>query len=114
MEQRTAEYSSLPLVAFVTMIKNLKIPVVYVKDEGEGWSCWTEYDTIGPINTYGIGDTLDEAIDDYLDALKEIAECIYEDNLPDKYTSAEYLAKILMSSKEELRQCLNGRISEDS
>ena len=114
MEQRTTEYASLPLVAFVTMIKNLKIPVRYIKCDDGSWSCWTEFDTFGPINTYGLGATLDEAIDDYVDALKEIAECIYDDNLPDKYTSAEYLAKILISSKEELKQCLNGRISEDS
>ena len=71
MEQQTTEYSSLPLLAFVAMIKNLKIPVVYVKDDDGSWSCWTEYDTFGPINTYGIGATLDEAIDDYIDALKE-------------------------------------------
>ena len=114
MEQIATEYASVPLVAFVTMIKNLQIPVRYVKGENGSWSCWTEFDTFGPINTYGIGETLDEAIDDYVDALKEIAECIYEDNLPDKYTSAEYLAKILMCSKEELKKCLNGRISEDS
>ena len=114
MEQRNVDYSSLPLLAFVASIRNLKIPVEYVKGEDGSWSCWTEFDTYGPINTYGIGATLDEAIDDYIDALKEIAESIYEDNVPDKYTSAEYLAKILMSSKEELRKCLNGRISEDS
>ncbi|MBQ3395522.1 MAG: hypothetical protein IJG55_04220, partial [Synergistaceae bacterium] len=65
----------------------------------------------GTIQTYGVGATFDEAVDDYVDALKEIAECIYEDNLPEDDISVEWLAKIMMSSKDELKQCLNGRIS---
>ena len=114
MEQRNVDYSSLPLLAFVARIRNLKIPVEYIKGEDGSWSCWSNTNCYGLTQTYGWGTTFDEAIDDYVTALKEIAECIYQDSVPDKYTSAEYLAKILMSSKEELRKCLNGRISEDS
>lgn len=113
MEQRTVDYS-MPLLAFVAMLKNLEIPVEYVKEDNGSWSCWTKPGHPGLMHTHGTGTTLDEAFDDYIDALKEIAECIYEDNVPDKNTSAEYLSKILMSSKEELKKCLNGRISEDS
>ena len=114
MQTQTNECISLPMLAFIAAIKNLNIPVRYVKGDDGSWCCRTEADTFGPINTYGVGATLDEAIDDYVDALKEIAECIYEDDLPDKYTSSEYLAKILMSSKKELKKCLDGKISEDS
>ena len=114
MEQRTNDYASLPLLAFVARIKNLPLPVEYVHEDDGSWSCWTEPDSSGIMHTHGTGATLDEAFDDYVDALKEIAECIYEDNVPDKNTSIDYLAKILMSSREELRRCLNGRTSEDS
>ena len=108
------EYGTIPLDAFLTNVRNMRIPVVYVKGDDGSWSCWTEFDTEGYINTYGVGDTLDEAIDDYLDALKEIAECIYDFNLPEDTMSVEYLAKIFMSPKENLKQCLDGKISEDS
>ena len=114
MEQRNVDYSSVPLLAFVTRIRDLKIPVEYVKEDDESWSCWTKPDHPGLMHTHGTGATLDEAFDDYVDALKEIAVCIYEDSVPDKNTSAEYLSKILMSSKEELKRCLSGKISEDS
>ena len=114
MEQHTAECRNTELAAFLTKVKNLQIPVRYVPEDNGHWSCWSKSDCDGLTQTYGWGTTFNEAVDDYVDALKEIAECIYEDNLPDKYTSAEYLAKILMCSKEELKKCLNGRISEDS
>ena len=97
MEQRTNDYASLPLLAFVAKIKNLKIPVEYVHEDDGSWSCWTDPNYLGIMHTHGTGATLDEALDDYVDALKEIAECIYEDNVADKNTSSEYLSKILMS-----------------
>ena len=108
------EYETIPLDTFLKNVRSLRIPVEYIRDEDGSWSCWTEFDTDGYINTYGVGATLDEAIDDYVDALKEIAECIYEDNLPEDNMSVEYFAKIFMSPKEILKQCLDGKISEDS
>ena len=114
MNNMTANYEILPLTAFVTHIKNLTIPIEYVREDNGSWSCWTKPRYFGLMHTHGTGATLDEALDDYVDALKDIAECIYQENLPDEHTSAEYLAKILMSSKEELKQCLNGKICEDS
>ena len=46
------------------------------------WRCWTKPGVWGLIKAHGTGATLDEAIDDYLDTSKEIADCIYQDNLP--------------------------------
>ncbi|MBQ7219935.1 MAG: hypothetical protein IJS28_03030 [Synergistaceae bacterium] len=111
MEQRTVDCLSLPLLAFVARIRNLKIPVEYVREDNGHWSCWTKYNAPGTIQTYGVGITFDEAVDDYIDALKEIARCIYEDDEPTDDVSFEFFAKILMSSKEELKKCLDGMIS---
>ncbi|MBQ6772860.1 MAG: hypothetical protein IJP48_02235 [Synergistaceae bacterium] len=108
------EYGTIPLDAFLKNVKSLRIPVEYVREDNGHWSCWTKHDISGLINTYGVGDNFNEAIDDYIDALKEIAECIYEDNLPEDNISVEYLAKIFMSPKEELKKCLDGKILEDS
>ncbi len=107
------DYASLPLLAFVARIKNLRIPVEYEQEDNGSWSCWSDPHCEGLTQTYGCGNTFDEAVNDYVDALKEIAACIYEDEVLDKNTSAEYLTKILICSKEELKQCLDGKISED-
>ena len=112
MEQQTAGYGIIPLAAFLTTVRNLTIPVEYVREDNGDWSCWTKPGYLGLMHTHGTGNTLEEALDDYIDALKEIAESIYQYNLPDEYTSVEYLTKILISSKEELKQCLSGKISE--
>ena len=111
MEQRTAEYGQIPLASFLANVRNITIPVEYVREDNGHWSCWTKHDIPGTIQTFGVGDNFNEAVDDYVDALKEIAECIYEDNIPDINTSPEYLMKFLASSKEELKKCLDGRIS---
>lgn len=108
------QYGTMPLNAFLANVRDLKIPIEYVKEDNGHWSCWTQHDSTDLFNTYGVGSNFIEAIDDYGDALKEIADCIYEDNLPEDNLSAEYLVKIMASPKEELRQCLNGKILEDS
>ena len=111
MEQ---QYGTVPLAPFLAAVRNVTIPVKYVREDNGHWSCWTRHGVPGTINTYGVGTTFDEAVDDYVDALKEIAECIYEDDVPEDNISVECLAKILMSSKEELKKCLDGEISGDS
>ena len=114
MEQHTAEYGRIPLTAFLANVRNITIPVEYVREDNGHWSCWTKHDIPGTIQTFGVGDNFNEAVDDYVDALKEIAECIYEDDLPEDDISVEWLAKILMTSKEDLKKCLDGKISYDS
>ncbi len=111
MEQRIPEYGTIPLTPFLANVRNVTIPVQYIREDNGHWSCWTKHDMPGLIQTYGVGETFNEAVDDYVDALKEIAECIYEDDVPEDNISVECLAKILMSSKEELKQCLDGKIS---
>ena len=114
MEQHIAEYGRISLAAFLANVRNITIPVEYVREDNGHWSCWTKHDIPGTIQTFGVGDNFNEAVDDYVDALKEIAECIYEDDLPEDDISVEWLAKILMTSKEELKKCLDGKISYDS
>lgn len=114
MEQHTAEYGRIPLAAFLANVRNITIPVEYVREDNGHWSCWTKHDIPGTIQTFGVGDNFNEAVDDYVDALKEIAECIYEDDLPEDDISVKWLAKILMTSKEDLKKCLDGKISYDS
>ena len=114
MMEQTAGYGTIPLAPFLANVRNLTIPVEYVREDNGHWSCWTRHDFHKVFSTYGTGSTFNEAVDDYVDALKEIAECIYEDDVPEDNISVEYLAKIMMSSKEELRKCLDGRISYDS
>ena len=100
------QYGKIPLDAFLANVKSLRIPVEYVKEDNGHWSCWTRHDISGLINTYGVGTNFIEAIDDYGDALKEIADCIYEEDLPEDKLSVEYLVNIMASPKEELKQCL--------
>ena len=108
------QYGTMPLNAFLANVRDLKIPVEYVKEDKGDWSCWTEPYYLGLVHTHGTGATLNEAFNDYVDALKEITECVYEDNLPEDNISIEYMAKIMASPNEELRKCLAGRILEDS
>ncbi|MBQ7733986.1 MAG: hypothetical protein IJT58_08210 [Synergistaceae bacterium] len=112
MEQRKTEYYAVPLNVFIKNVKALKIPVEYVKEDNGSWSCWTKPGVWGLIKARGTGATLDKAIDDYLDTSKEIADCIYQDNLPKDSDivindiSIECFFKVIARPKKELRQCL--------
>ena len=108
MEQ---QYGIIPLAPFLANVRSITIPVEYVREDNGHWSCWTDPNYLGIMHTHGAGATLDEALDDYVDALKEIAECIYEDDVPEDDISVEWLAKILMTPKEELKKCLDGMTS---
>ncbi len=108
------QYGTMPLNTFLANIRDLRIPVEYVKEDNGHWSCWTQHDISGVINTYGVGSNFIEAIDDYSDALKEIADCIYECDLPEDNLPVECMVKIAASPNEELKECLDGRISDDS
>lgn len=109
MELRTAEYRSVSLGAFLLAVKHMTIPVEYVHDNNGQWSCWTKPGVYGAIDTFGAGGTLDEAKADYVNALKDIAECIYDDySVCDERVSTEFLMKVLLTSREELIQCLDG------
>ena len=105
----------MPVQNFIWEMKNIRFSCEYLPEENGNWSCWTDQHQAGAINTFGHGSTLGEAVDDYVDALKEIAEAVYRDDLSvGEDISAEYLMKILLSSKEEIKSCLDGRICADS
>jgi len=114
MEMRTAEYRSVSLGAFLLAVKNMTVPVEYVHDDNGQYSCWTKRGAFGAINAFGVGGTLDEAKADYVNALKDLAECIYDDySVNDESVSSEFLMKVLLTSREELIQCLDGETCED-
>ena len=89
------------------LVKNcLPSNVEYFKEDNGQISCLTH----GGIETWGLGQTYEEARDDLLSSLKEIADMIREDiqNGQDfNFDEVPYMFKILMSSDEELRQWLN-------
>ena len=99
---------------FLSAMDTLTIPVTIIKDDNS-WSCWTSEQAKGIIHTYGTGATPDEAINDYVEGLKEISECIYEDRPEINYDEIlpQALMKILLTPKEELKNCLDGKIYED-
>ena len=110
---QNAEYRHIPFADFVREAKSLRIPCKYVDYHEDGWGCWTSPEADGIIATYGLGDSLEDAKDDYVDALKEIAECLYQTPLAGDNVYPEFLVKVMASTKEELKLCLDGEICDD-
>ena len=99
---------------FLKALHDFKIYFYYLQDDDNSWGVFTDENFPGQINTYGIGNTFDEAVDDYVIALKEIAESIYLDGLGEaEKIMPLFLMKVLMVNNEELKKCLVGRNCED-
>ena len=39
MEQHTAEYGQIPLAAFLANVRNITIPVEYIREDNGHWIC---------------------------------------------------------------------------
>lgn len=98
------------LTLLVADIKAMTIPCCFIHyDEDSSWGCWSDPDAQGYISAYGLGVTLDDAIDDFIDALKDIASSYWDDGKAPDDVSIPFMMKVLASSKEELKSCLVGR-----
>lgn len=89
------------------LVKNcLPSNVEYIKEDSGQISCLTH----GGIETWGLGRTYEDAREDLLSSLKEIADMIREDIQNGQNFNIDevpYMFKILTSSDEELRQWLS-------
>lgn len=94
-------------IKLLYLVKNcLPSNVEYFKEDSGEISCVTH----DGIKTWGLGRTYDEAREDLLNSLKEIADIIREDVQNGRgYNLDElpYMFKILTSSNQELREWLS-------
>ena len=88
----------------ITQLKAMRIPFQSEQDNEGIWYSWPEE---AP-GLWGKGEDIETSIDDMIDNLRECVQIAAENHLHPE--PAILYAKVLVSTDEELRECLAGEI----
>ena len=93
----------------IAQLKAVRIPFKSEQDKNGLWSSWPEF---AP-GLWGEGKTIPESIDDMISVWRECAAMAVQGS-PDGKERLPYYAKVMVSSDEELKSCLDGQICANS
>ena len=93
----------------ITMLKAVRIPFKSERNSEGIWASWPEF---AP-GLWGEGKDIPESIDDMISVWRECAAMAVQGS-PDGAERLPYYAKVMVSTDEELKSCLDGQICAGS